>query len=129
MGTPGEVSTRTLSRDRVHALSRLRDPTRVLPPVLTRVLIPVNPLDPERLPVADLSSFSRAKDWAIGLLIALVFSLLGMVASENRQRIEKVEARDETFDRRLSTVENRDARQDEQITALQRHCIIERDRN
>jgi membrane protein required for beta-lactamase induction len=37
--------------------------------------------------MADLSTYARAKDWIIVALVGVVFSLLGVVASENRRMI------------------------------------------
>lgn len=41
------------------------------------------------LAMSDISTFGKFKDWAIIGLIALVSSLLGLVASDNRGRIHK----------------------------------------
>lgn len=43
--------------------------------------------------MADLSSFTRAKDWAIIALFGGVISLGSMIVADNRSRIDKVEAR------------------------------------
>lgn len=41
--------------------------------------------------MADLTTYTRAKDWLIVALIGIVFTLLGVVATDNRRRIEIVE--------------------------------------
>lgn len=43
--------------------------------------------------MSDLSTFTKAKDWIIVTLVGLIFALLGMVAAENRRRIEAIEQR------------------------------------
>lgn len=42
--------------------------------------------------MSDISTFSRWKDWLLVALCGLVFTLLGAVAAENRQRIDRLEA-------------------------------------
>lgn len=42
--------------------------------------------------MSDISTFSRWKDWLLVALCGLVLTLLGAVAAENRQRIDRLEA-------------------------------------
>lgn len=42
--------------------------------------------------MSDISTFARWKDWLLLALIALVFTLLGLLANENRERIVALEA-------------------------------------
>lgn len=41
--------------------------------------------------MSDISTFARWKDWLLLALIALVFTLLGSIAGDNRSRIMDIE--------------------------------------
>lgn len=43
--------------------------------------------------MADLTTYPKFKDWLLVALIGIVFALLGMVAADNRRRIENLESR------------------------------------
>lgn len=58
--------------------------------------------------MADLSTYTRAKDWIIVALVGLVFTLLGIVATDNRRRIEVLENRQsaiESYSARIARLE------------------------
>lgn len=67
--------------------------------------------------MADLTTFTRAKDWAIVLLVGLVLSLLGVVAAENKvhdtnsSRLTRVEesfsSHAQEMSRRLERIEDK----------------------
>lgn len=68
--------------------------------------------------MSDLSTFTRSKDWIIVALVGVVFTLLGLVAAENRQRIRDLEvagvARHEVLERHGQQLARLDAIQEQQ---------------
>lgn len=85
--------------------------------------------------MADLGNFTRAKDWAIVVLVGLVFSLLGAVAHENRQRILDNEARvvaleaeSREAERRASANTERLARVEESLGSMRGDIVRRLDR-
>lgn len=52
--------------------------------------------------MSDIATFSRWKDWLLITLFGLVLTLVGLVAAENRQRLDRLE---------IETVEARRIRQ------------------
>lgn len=62
--------------------------------------------------MADLATFSRAKDWAIATLIALVFTLAGMGYSSVEKRLSAVEAGGEAGQLAIEALRATQARQD-----------------
>lgn len=72
--------------------------------------------------MSDLGTYSRFKDWLVVLLVGLVISLIGIVAADNRRRIETVEtvvqertALLESYGARLTALEVASSSQREEI--------------
>jgi hypothetical protein len=57
--------------------------------------------------VSDLSTFSKAKDWAIIALVGVIFSLLSLLANDNRRRIGELEIRVASIENRLIRMESK----------------------
>lgn len=73
--------------------------------------------------MADITTFTRAKDWAIIVLIGFVISLLGIVAAENRDRISKLEEQNYYLNRQvLQSMRDRMTRIEVTVENLERYC-------